>query len=1097
MTYDTINDATTLRGDMSSALGCIDQYELLRELGGGGFGSVYLARDTVAGIEVAVKGLPPIIRNNAEELERIRENFALISRLHHPYIAAALHLHRAQKVRYSDESVREKLRVLAGDTLMVMEYAPGVTLSKWRKQFPGGKVPLEQAIQLVRQIAQALDYAHEQHIIHRDIKPSNVIVETKQDGEVVARLLDFGLAAEIRSSMGRVSREIRDTSGTRPYMAPEQWAGDKQGPATDQYALAALFCELVTGDVPFASVFETNDPIVMLNAVRREPYAPPPDMPKTVRTALAKALAKDPEKRFTSCTAFVDTLTGTARRSGTMVRRVLLVAAALALVATGGWWLMKEKMEEPCPTNNVEMPLEQSGTSSTDAQHAQETSPVANTNNPSAQDAHDFVRLKASLNLAIAEAKEKASYATRYAKDPEGFESRLASIGKQWKMLSAMGAPADRPEAEAALTLVAEIEGRIDSDLKWLESNKEWRDAVRVSDAKLVSLINEIVAKFDAEKYAAQPCAEGHKLHADAQAAFKKGDFAEAERILGLATERFATAARTAKVGRALEYKAAARWDECQAAVEQVLKWDSNNAVARALKKEIDDLEPWRTNIRQQIAAMRTNVSRVAIFRDDPDGFKEHLKVVDGLVKTVADLHEPRDLAEAKRLSAKVTEVAAAVGREADWLARNKPVRDATRARKAEIAELLDGDFAMYKAYLHANGLYDEGMRLLDAGDVEFRKGNFAEADRLFVESSTKLTEAANQAKARFVTEKLATARACMADGRLDECLMELDDILLRDRANADARQLRIEVVNRLAPRLRVATSVDGHEVMGAKVNDGVGDHVSPVEWKLDGGKTYGPYKISYESDGKRYVGTFDAMMVDWRGIKQLTVEMKEYVEKTIKLPGGETMTLIYCGPGSYVYGPRNVPLKMEHGFWLGKYEVTQRQWKSVMGWNPSRWKDDDLPVESLSWNDCQSFIHKVNASLGCGARLPTEHEWEYACRAGTSTKYDWGDSLNGDKANCDGMHPEGTTKQGPYKRRTTPVGSFSANPWGFYDMHGNVWEWCSDDAGSNGESRVLCGGSWYTAAGECSAAARRAGSPQGHNSYDGFRLACSELPCK
>ena len=304
MNATTINDAQTIGGGPDSALGRIDQYELVRELGGGGFGTVYLAKDTVAGIEVAVKGLPPVIKSNAEEIERIRENFALVSRLHHPYIAAALHLQLARDVRYNDEAAREKLRVMPGDTLMVMEYAPGVTLSKWRRQFPGRKVPLEQAVQLVWQIAQALDYAHEQHILHRDVKPSNIMVETKPDGEVVARLLDFGLAAEIRSSVSRVSQEVRDTSGTRPYMAPEQWAGRKQGPATDQYALAALLCELLTGEVPFASVFETGDPVVMMTAVCNRDVELPAGCPR--QAALRRALAKDPARRFASCMEFVE-----------------------------------------------------------------------------------------------------------------------------------------------------------------------------------------------------------------------------------------------------------------------------------------------------------------------------------------------------------------------------------------------------------------------------------------------------------------------------------------------------------------------------------------------------------------------------------------------------------------------------------------------------------------------------------------------------------------------------------------------------------------------------------------------------------------------
>jgi serine/threonine-protein kinase len=156
--------------------------ELLRELGGGGFGLVYLARDTVAGVDVAVKGLPPMVRNNAEELERIRENFALVSKLHHPHIAAALHLHPAKEVSYTDEPTRQKLRVLQGDTLMVMAYASGVTLTKWRKQFPEGKVPVEQALEVCNQVAEALDYAHREKVAHRDVKPSNIMVETREQG---------------------------------------------------------------------------------------------------------------------------------------------------------------------------------------------------------------------------------------------------------------------------------------------------------------------------------------------------------------------------------------------------------------------------------------------------------------------------------------------------------------------------------------------------------------------------------------------------------------------------------------------------------------------------------------------------------------------------------------------------------------------------------------------------------------------------------------------------------------------------------------------------------------------------------------------------
>jgi formylglycine-generating enzyme required for sulfatase activity len=118
--------------------------------------------------------------------------------------------------------------------------------------------------------------------------------------------------------------------------------------------------------------------------------------------------------------------------------------------------------------------------------------------------------------------------------------------------------------------------------------------------------------------------------------------------------------------------------------------------------------------------------------------------------------------------------------------------------------------------------------------------------------------------------------------------------------------------------------------------------------------------------------------------------------------------------------------------FYMGKYEVTQEQWESVMGKNPSDTKGAKLPVTDVSWNDCQEFIKKLNAKTDGGYRLPTESEWEYACRAGTTTAYSFGDSLTKSDANIN----SGGSKA---------VGSYKANAFGLYDMHGNIFEWCED----------------------------------------------------
>ena len=182
-------------------------------------------------------------------------------------------------------------------------------------------------------------------------------------------------------------------------------------------------------------------------------------------------------------------------------------------------------------------------------------------------------------------------------------------------------------------------------------------------------------------------------------------------------------------------------------------------------------------------------------------------------------------------------------------------------------------------------------------------------------------------------------------------------------------------------------------------------------------------------------------------------------------------------------------------GFWLGEYEVQQSEWEGVMGDNPSMFKGARLPVERVSWEDCQKFIGKCEVT-GLKVKLPHEDEWEYACRGGKGNKqvFYWGDVLNGDKANIDGNYPYGTTAKGDYKKKTTEVGSYAKvapHPWGLCDMSGNVYEWCENLDTTGGSGRVVRGGSWGGSAGVCRSACRFGFDPADSNySVVGFRLA-------
>ena len=190
--------------------------------------------------------------------------------------------------------------------------------------------------------------------------------------------------------------------------------------------------------------------------------------------------------------------------------------------------------------------------------------------------------------------------------------------------------------------------------------------------------------------------------------------------------------------------------------------------------------------------------------------------------------------------------------------------------------------------------------------------------------------------------------------------------------------------------------------------------------------------------------------------------------------------------------------------FFIAKYPLTQAQYQSTIGSNPAHFKGDNRPVERVSWDDAVAFCQKLSQNTGKNYKLPSEAQWEYACRAGTTTPFCFGQSITPNLVNYDGNYSYAAAQKGEYRQQTTDVGTFPPNAFGLYDMHGNVWEWCEDDWEENyinaptngdalinpvGKSKVLRGGAWLYFAGCCRCSMRNQDLHNARHHYYGFRV--------
>ena len=274
--------------------------------------------------------------------------------------------------------------------------------------------------------------------------------------------------------------------------------------------------------------------------------------------------------------------------------------------------------------------------------------------------------------------------------------------------------------------------------------------------------------------------------------------------------------------------------------------------------------------------------------------------------------------------------------------------------------------------------------------------------------------------------------------------------------------------------------------------------------------------KRQQKSEGEVFI--FEIVTVNNTG-KIISSNEGSAGQKIEDLGSGIKLEMVYIPGGSFLMGsPENEPERESYEspqhqvniqpFFMSKYTITQDQYQAIMGNNPSYFKGGNRPVEKVSWHHATKFCQRLSSKTGKIYRLPSESQWEYACRAGTTTPFYFGETVTPELVNYNGKYPYGDAPKGKYREGTTNVGTFRPNAFGLYDMHGNVWEWCLDfwhddyngaptdgsawESGGNSNGRVLRGGSWYLNSRYCRSARRLYTYADYLNYIRGFRIVWS-----
>jgi formylglycine-generating enzyme required for sulfatase activity len=1025
---DDLDLGATIRGFIAGQK-VFNRYVLVRQLGRGGMGVVWLARDESLEREVAIKMLPEIVANDPVAVKELKRETAKSQRLSHPRI-----------LRIYDFV---ETGPLCGIT---MEYVEGGTLAAKRLEQPGEVFSPVALGKWVRQLCEALAYAHgEVQIVHRDLKPANLMIDRAGDLKVA----DFGIAASVSDSVSRVSQQA-GSSGTPVYMSPQQMMGEKPAVTDDIYAIGATLYELLTGKPPFYSgnvLMQVQNKVPPSLAERRgELGLTGETIPPEWEATIAACLAKEPKDRPQS--------------AGEVLQGLRIAEGGLRSAPA-------QNRNAPADDADKTDKVGQDRRAGRDAVNAKSKMPA-------------FAGIAAAV-LVLAGA---GFYFGAYA--PE--QKRLAEIAR----LEAQGRAAEaaqlrdaQEKAEAETARLAAARGGI--VVRTNPAGAEVRVGAVALDKSPLTLKDQKLGK-----YPVRIRLDGYEDW-DGEVEVKENDFTDLDIALVRSTGRVVL---TGTAGADV-VSGGTRLGTLPLTLDRVPTGAVKYTVSLKGHKPAEVTGEIARNAELRLSAML----EPQLYPQSGQPFENTLGQ--------------------KFVPVPGTNVLFSI-----W---------ETRVQDFEA-------FVRETAHDATQGMYsNRGDGWKQQGDTWRSPG--------FPQGSTHPVVGVNQADAQAFCEWLTKRER--AAGRLEAN----QSYRLPTDAEWDAAVGRAEFPwgNQWPPprgagnyadeaakrgRYKSWTIISGYDD-GYDATAPVGSFAANAHglydlggnvWEYVNDRAHGLRGASFSPDDRGYLASSYRLTgggrynfigfrvvcavgsVEVAGSANPLVALSAVASTSTMPVAGQKWTmpdlaldLMPIASGTFTMGGAGNPTQqvtLTKPFWLGATEVSQGQWQAIMGNSPSQFKGSNLPVEQVSWAEVMEFCRKLTERERSAGRLPagyvytlpTEAQWEYACRAGTTGDYagdlnamGWYDANSG-----------GSTK---------PVGTKQANAWGLHDMHGNVWEWCLDwhanyPGGSvtdptgppSGSLRVSRGGSWGSTADGCRSADRGGGGPGGRGNGLGFRLALSSV---